>query len=110
LDRGGIRSFFQAIVAAEDVQKGKPDPEGYFRALSLINRDAVATSEMILPPECLVIEDSIWGIEAAHAAGMKCLALTGSYPKEKLKSAQWVAGNYGEISLSDLEKSFTNSG
>jgi HAD superfamily hydrolase (TIGR01509 family) len=109
LDRGRIRSLFQAIVAAEDVQKGKPDPEGYFRALSLINRDAVATSEMILPQECLVIEDSVWGIESAHAAAMKCLALAISYPKEKLKAAEWVAGSYSEITLARLAENFNSA-
>ncbi len=106
LKRGKIFPMFQGIVAAEDVHQGKPNPEGYYKGLSLINRDCVPSSEMILPKECLVIEDSKWGIEAAHAAGMKCLALATSYPKSEFKAADWVVESFAEIDLSELEKGF----
>ncbi len=102
LDRGGIRSLFQVIVAAEDIQCGKPDPEGYLRALDVINRDFVSSSEIILPQECVVIEDSIWGIEAAHAAGMRSVALTTSYRKEELQAADVVVQGFSEISFDSL--------
>jgi beta-phosphoglucomutase len=106
LDRGKIRSLFQVIVAAEDIQKGKPDPEGFYRALAFLNRDFVAASEMILPQECLVIEDSMWGVEAAQSAGMKCLALATSYPKETFKKAEWVSGGFSEIPFQKIVGAF----
>ena len=106
LKRGKIYPLFQTVVAAEDITDGKPNPEGYYKAVSLINRDSVPSSEMILPPECLVIEDSKWGIEAAHAAGMKCLALATSYPRTAFKDADWVVESYAEINLSEIEKDF----
>lgn len=100
--RGKIRELFQVIISAQDVKHGKPDPEGYLKALDAVNRDYVSSSEIILPQECLVIEDSIWGIEAAHEAGMKCLALTTSYKTHELQSADWVAENYSGINLSSI--------
>ncbi len=106
LERGEIRSLFPVIVSAQDVKRGKPDPEGYLKGLDLLNRDFVSNSDVILPQECLVIEDSMWGIEAAHSAGMKCLALATSYPKESLTIADWVVQNFGEIHLETLEHGF----
>jgi len=107
LDRGSVRKLFQVLIAAEDTQKGKPDPEGYLRALDGLNRDFVPNSEMILPQECWVLEDSRWGIDAAHAAGMRCGALTTSYSKNELAGADGVFGSFGEISFESLGKNFT---
>ena len=84
------RSYFHVLISAEDVKKGKPDPEGYRKAISHISKNFVPDSEILLPEECLVIEDSPWGIEAAKAAGAHCLAVTTSYPAEKLKQADWI--------------------
>lgn len=106
LERGKIKNNFQIIIAAEDVKHGKPNPEGYLKALDAMNRDYVSSSEIILPQECLVIEDSIWGIEAAHDAGMKCLALATSYKPNELQVADWVANSFSEINLSSIISSF----
>jgi phosphoglycolate phosphatase len=95
LERGGMRDCFQVIIAAEDVSACKPDPEGYVKALAALNANARAP---IHPGECLVIEDSIAGVEAAKRAGMRCLAVTNSYSAEELKQADWIAA-----SLADCE-------
>jgi beta-phosphoglucomutase len=87
LERGEIRNCFQVIVAAEDVSECKPDPEGYLKALELLNQ---TRKTEILPHECLVIEDSIAGIEAAKAAGMRCVAVTNSYRADELKAADAI--------------------
>jgi beta-phosphoglucomutase len=94
LERGGIRNCFQAIIAAEDVTVCKPDPEAYIKALAALN--AGATTK-IQPGECLVIEDSIAGVESAKSAGMLCLAVTNSYSAEELKRADWVASSLVEL-------------
>lgn len=88
LERGLICDYFQTIIAAEDVGECKPDPEGYIKALAALNANARAP---IQPDECLVIEDSIAGVEAAKRAGMRCLAVTNSYKSEELKRADWIA-------------------
>jgi HAD superfamily hydrolase (TIGR01509 family) len=87
LARGGIRDCFQAILAAEDVSACKPDPEGYVKALAALNSIGARS---IQPGECLVIEDSVAGVEAAKRAGMRRLAVTNSYAAEELKEADWI--------------------
>lgn len=87
LGRAGVRDLFQAIIAAEDVSACKPDPEGYVKALAALN---ALGQEAIRPEQCLVIEDSVAGIEAAKRAGMRCLAVTNSYAAEELWRADRV--------------------
>ena len=87
LERGEIRNCFQVIVAAEDVSECKPDPEGYLKALEQLN---AALNAEIQAHECLVIEDSLAGIEAAKAAGMRCVAVTNSYSAQELTAADSV--------------------
>lgn len=86
LERGGIRDAFGPIVAAEDVGACKPDPEGYLRALDELR----TTTASLQPSQCLVIEDSIAGVEAARRAGMRCLAVTNSYSAAELAAADWI--------------------
>lgn len=101
--------YFAVIVSAQDVQKGKPDPEGLHKALEQLSlwlykntRGFVA----IQPWECLVIEDSIDGIEMAHRAGMKCLAVANTYPVEVLKTADLVKTSLSGVTFKELEALF----
>lgn len=96
----GLRSHFSAIVAAEDVPRGKPDPAVFIEALARLNRDAPSP---IPPSRCLVIEDSREGIEAARAAGMRCLAVANSYPPEALASADAVVRSLADVDIRFLE-------
>ncbi len=93
LKRAGIRRNFSAIISAEDVENGKPDPECYLLALKKLNLN---------PQECIAIEDSIHGVHAAHKAGVACIAVTNSYSKEKLSHADWVIPSLVGIKLSEL--------
>lgn len=86
LRHADIRSCFAGIVSAEDVSRGKPDPQGFIKALALLNRGR-APSAFITAASCLVIEDSLAGIEGAKSAGMKCLAVANSYPPAALTRA-----------------------
>jgi beta-phosphoglucomutase len=86
LEQVGLVSLLVGIVSAEDVAHGKPNPQGYRAALRLVNRH-LNISEEIHPEAVLVIEDSIAGIEAGRGAGMRCLAVTNSYPMAALKRA-----------------------
>ncbi len=96
----------QTIVAAEEVIRGKPDPDGFLEAIRRLNRDFVPSSEHLLPGECVVIEDSPWGIEAAKLAGAKCVALTTSYPREKLSQADLMAPSLKALDWSQVEALF----
>lgn len=100
LDFGGVRDCFLAIVSAEDVTRGKPDPEAFLKAHEIINAHATAA---ISPQECLVIEDSLHGVEAARLAGMPVLAVTNSYPKDRLSKADMVVESLDGLSLDSLQ-------
>jgi len=101
LAQGRLSGYFTAIVTAEDVSAGKPDPEGYRLSLARVNQARAA--EPIAPDECLVIEDSTWGIQAAKAAGMYCLAVTSSYPAEQLTNADLVVRDLCSVDLDCLK-------
>jgi len=89
LRRGEIRDCFQTIVTSADISTGKPDPEGYLKALATLN-SLEGAEPLILPNECLVIEDSVAGVQAAKNAEMHCLAVTNSYSAEALARADWI--------------------
>src|SRR5574341_1256799 len=67
LEQAGIRKEFEHITSSEDVTRGKPDPEGFLHALASLNRRSSTAHAGLTPEDCLVIEDSIPGIRAAHA-------------------------------------------
>jgi len=67
LDALSARRFFQGIVSAEDVHKGKPDPEVYLSAAARLG---------VPPDRCIVVEDAAAGIEGARRAGMRCIAVS----------------------------------
>jgi HAD superfamily hydrolase (TIGR01509 family) len=98
-----LRSYFRAIVSAEDVKAGKPEPEIYLTALARLN-DLSENRSAIQAAECLVIEDSREGIRGAKSAGMKCLAVTNSYPAELLGEADCVVSSLEEVQILLLEK------
>jgi beta-phosphoglucomutase len=107
LNGAGLRSYFEVIVSAEQVEKGKPDPEGFLLALKLLNKKLHSSIKPpvvseVEPEDCVVIEDSHWGLEAARAAGMRAVAITNTYAAEHLKPADKVIGHLNDLTLSDL--------
>jgi beta-phosphoglucomutase len=101
LEAAGIRKQFEQITAAQDVQNGKPDPEGYLHALRQMNRQAPVTAS-----ECLVIEDTVVGIQAAQAAGMHCLAVANTFPTQELSLADAVTSTLNGYDLAALARRF----
>jgi HAD superfamily hydrolase (TIGR01509 family) len=70
----GIESFFGAISSAEDVQRGKPDPQVFL----------VAAERLGIPPaRCIVVEDAPAGIEGAHRGGMRAIGVRSSHASLK---------------------------
>ena len=99
LEDAGLRRLFDVIVSAEEVTRGKPDPEGFLLALQRLNETVVTP---ITPGQCIVIEDSHWGLKAAHAAGMHTVAVTNTYDAEQLKAAQRVVHRLSDLAMDDL--------
>jgi len=82
LARAGLQRYFDVLVAAEDVEQCKPDPAGYLAA-----RGALDRRRPLPPGHCVAIEDSLPGLRAARAAGMRCAMLTTSHPSAALADA-----------------------
>ena len=96
----GLRHYFQAIVAAEDVTCGKPDPQAFLLA---------ARGLGARPARCVVFEDSQVGIEAALAAGMKVVAVASTHPPETLQQAHRVVRRLDELTLEEVDAWFARS-
>jgi HAD superfamily hydrolase (TIGR01509 family) len=97
-----LKDYFSVIASAEDVDHGKPHPEVFVKALRGLNE---GRREPIRASECLVIEDTKDGLAAAHRAGIKCLAVTNSYPAAELE-AEAVVDSLEEVTIPFLEAIF----
>lgn len=103
LQYGEITDYFRVIVSAEDVANSKPHPESFLKALTLLQQ---VSGYPMQNRECLVIEDSIHGVNAAKSAQMCCLAVTNSYAKESLSAADLIVESLLDVSLKTLESLF----
>ena len=79
LAQTGFAERFEVIVAAGDVPRCKPDPASYLAA-----HQAFSRRQPVAARACVVIEDSVPGLQAARAAGMPCVMLTTSHPARAL--------------------------
>ena len=102
LAAGGLRDAFTAIVGAEDAPRTKPDPAPFLEAARLL----VPAAPGLRPLDCLAFEDSVAGVVAALGAGMKVVAVTTSYPAEKLRSAHRVVDSLAAVERSSLRELF----
>ena len=98
LARIELDSRFTTIVGAEDVTNGKPHPEAFVKALEGLRGQEPGLNKN----QVLVIEDSYRGIQSVKAAGLMCLALTTSYPAERLAEADLVVDSLKGWTLSRL--------
>jgi beta-phosphoglucomutase-like phosphatase (HAD superfamily) len=102
LEQAGLRKEFLHITSAEDVTRGKPDPQPFLQALNGLNRQRQV--QAITAESCLVIEDSIPGIRGAITAGMKVLAVANTHTIQDLHEAHAVAQSLSQIRLSELRE------
>lgn len=84
-----LAPFFKTIVSADDVTSGKPAPDIYLEISRRLN---------VAPEKCLVLEDSNYGVQAAKAAGMKCIAIPcGPTLKQDLSLADHIVKSLSDI-------------
>jgi HAD superfamily hydrolase (TIGR01509 family) len=91
----GLRSHFDVVVSVEDVVWGKPDPEVYV---------LVARRLRVPPPACLVLEDSLVGLEAARRAGMRAVGVATAHDERELRhaGAERVIGDFEGLTWAAL--------
>ena len=96
VDGLGLHDFFDALVGAADVQRGKPNPDIFLEAARRMN---------VPPAQCVVFEDAPLGIEAARRAGMRAVALATSEPEDVFEPHDHVlhvCRDYRSVALQDL--------
>jgi len=84
---------FEVVVTAEDVARGKPDPDGYLRALDLLGVGAA---------KAVALEDTPPGVAAAKAAGVYCVAVLGTVSAQRLQEADEIAPRLDEALVERL--------
>lgn len=87
LKQVGIEDLFDAIADGTNVAQAKPDPEVFLKGAELLG---------LLPSDCLVFEDAVAGIEAAHRGGMKCV---GVGDPQVLEAADYHIQGFGELQV-----------
>ena len=106
LKKAKIRDIFSAVVSADEVKDGKPQPEAFERALELLNQVRLEGTPEIQVSETLVIEDSPRCIRTANALGMKTVGMATSYKPDELKDAHLVIDTLVGLELKTLEELF----
>ncbi len=99
VDELGIRNRFDAIVLGKELP-GKPDPAVFLEAARRIG---------ILPEKCIVIEDSVAGVEAAKRGGMKCIAVTTTTPTIGLSSADIVVDRLDSLYPEEFKQQLSST-
>lgn len=92
-----LGSLLAAATDASDVTRGKPDPQVFLIAAERMG---------VRPGRCVVIEDAAHGVEAAHRAGMKAVALTSTHPRDTFAEADLVVDRLDELSSARLAALF----
>lgn len=89
-----VIKFFDVLATADDVSKGKPDPEIYLKAASMLG---------VLPEECMAIEDASLGIQSAKGAAMKCIGFKNPNSGDQdLSLADLVVTSIKDINLDNI--------
>jgi beta-phosphoglucomutase len=102
LDVTRTRDYFTAVVAMEDTTRGKPDPQVFLTAAEKLGAP---------PRRCVVLEDAVAGVQAAKAAGMKCVAVrfVGHHTEDKLRAAgaDLVVESLAEVTAEEVRRLVT---
>ncbi len=89
----GLKRYLSVLVSGETVPRGKPAPDIFLAAAKALN----------VPPEyCVVIEDAVAGVEAAHAAGMRCIAVAGDRDLPGLRKAELMVKTLEEVDVEQV--------
>ena len=86
----GLERYLEALVSGELVAHGKPAPDIFLRAASELHMSA---------DECIVIEDAVAGVQAAHAAAMRCIAVAGTRDLPGLRAAELMVHDLTEVDV-----------
>ncbi len=105
LQRLNVDQYFAVIVAGDEILTSKPEPDGYLLAVERLNQKFPDLD--LHPYECLVIEDSFPGIEAAKRAGMPVVGIANTYPYHMMqRQSNWAIDYFIDLELDRVKKLF----
>ena len=91
----GLNRYLTALVSGEMVPRGKPAPDIFLKAAQSLN---------VEPSHSLVIEDAVAGVQAAHAAGMRCIAVAGNRDLAGLRAAELMVKSLTEVTVETIRQ------
>jgi beta-phosphoglucomutase len=101
IEAAGLDDLFAVIVASGDTPQSKPSPAPYLLAFEQLQQ---ATSATLDRQRCVAIEDSMWGLESARGAGLRCVGVTTSYAAAELAAAELVVAGLNTLTISALDR------
>ena len=101
VESAGLGGLFATIVASGDTPESKPSPGPYLLAFEQLQQ---ATGRVLDRKRCVAIEDSIWGLESARGAGLRCVGVTTSYGAGDLAGAELVVDSLKSLTIPMLER------
>jgi beta-phosphoglucomutase len=105
LNHADLAQYFSVLVAGDDIMTSKPDPTGYLLAVDRLNQHHPDLA--LQPQDCLAIEDTFAGIEAAKRAGMKVVGVANSYPYHMMqRQSNWAVDYLSELELDRVQQVF----
>ena len=103
LHRSELTEYFKIIVAGDDITTSKPKPDGYLLAVERLSQEYPELN--LLANECLAVEDTLAGIQAAKAANMKVVGVANTYPFHMLqRQANWTVDYLTELELERIQE------
>lgn len=101
LNRTGLLEHFSVIIAADDITTSKPEPDGYLLAIERLNLKA---------SNCLAIEDTPAGIQAARSAGVQVVGVAHTYPFHMLQRwTNWAVDYFTDLEVERVQQIFSRT-
>ena len=108
LNRLNIAEYFSVIVGGDDIKSSKPEPDGYLLAVERLK--SVYPDLKLQPDNCLAIEDTFAGIEAAQRADIPVVGVANTYPFHMLqRHADWAIDYLWDLNLERVQEFYRGS-
>ncbi len=103
LEQANLSQYFSLLVTSDDVDTSKPDPQGYVRAVEQLKQTYPTLN--LQPEDCLAIEDTFAGIEAAKRAGLSVVGIANTYPFHMIqRQANWTIDYLNDLELERIQR------
>ena len=108
LNRADLAEYFTVIVAGDDITTSKPEPDGYLLAVERLNQQYPGFN--LQPSECLAVEDTPSGIEAAKRAGMQVVGVANTYPFHMLqRQVNWTVDYLCDLEIDRVQQVYSRT-